>query len=151
MERKLRFECLPQLLWGKNIRSELGQAQWDIIRKNIYKKHNYKCCICGKRGKVNAHEVWKLKINTTKSIGTQILLRIISVCDDCHDTIHIGRSISIGKSLMDKLNYYKDINKITYSEALHDLSYMDEKLNTLNTIKYWDIDLSILDNDKYLD
>lgn len=151
MERKLRFECLPQLLWGKNIRSELGQAQWDIIRKKIYKKHNCRCCICGRKGKVNAHEVWKLKVNTTKSIGIQVLLRIISVCDECHDTIHIGRSVAIGENLFDKLSYYAKINNIPIRVAVEDLNYMDDKLEILNTVKHWDIDLSILDNDKYLD
>lgn len=151
MERKLRFECLPQLLWGKNIRSELGQAQWDIVRKNIYKKYNCRCSICGKRGKMNAHEVWKLKVNTTKSIGIQILLRVISVCDDCHDTIHIGRSLAIGNSFKDKMRYYANINEISTPEAIEDLTYMDEKLNVLNSIKTWYIDLSILDNDRYLD
>ena len=42
MKQKLKFECLPQVLWGKNIRSELGQDEWDIIRKKVYKKYNHK-------------------------------------------------------------------------------------------------------------
>ena len=150
MTRKLRFECLPQALWGKNIRSELGQDEWDIIRKKTYKKYNHRCAICGKRAKMNAHEVWKLKINSKKGIGTQILVNVISVCDDCHNTIHIGRSLSIGIPLEQVLFYYRTVNNISEDESLADLEYMDEKLDKLNRILYWDIDLSLLENDKYL-
>lgn len=150
MNRKLRFECLPQALWGKNIRSELGQNEWDIIRKKTYKKYNHRCAICGKRAKMNAHEVWKLKINSRKGIGVQILVNVISVCDDCHNAIHIGRSLSIGIPLGQVLFYYRTVNNISEDEALADLEYMDEKLDKLNRIRYWDIDLSLLENDKYL-
>lgn len=150
MKRKLNFECLPQALWGKNIRSELGQDEWDIIRKKVYKKYNHKCCICGKKAKMNAHEVWKLRINSNKSIGEQILVNIISVCDDCHNAIHIGRSLSIGIPLEQVLTYYSKINNIDLDKATSDLMYMDEKLDKLNKIRYWSIDLSLLENDKYL-
>lgn len=150
MKRKLNFECLPQALWGKNIRSELGQDEWDIIRKKVYKKYNHKCCICGKKAKMNAHEVWKLRINSNKSIGEQILVNIISVCDDCHNAIHIGRSLLIGIPLEQVLTYYSKINNIDLDKATSDLMYMDEKLDKLNKIRYWSIDLSLLENDKYL-
>ena len=93
MSNKLKFECLPQALWGNNIRSELGQKEWDVIRKKVYKKYNHRCCICGKKGKMNAHEVWEFK--TKLNYGIQVLVNIISVCDDCHNTIHIGRALAI--------------------------------------------------------
>lgn len=150
MKRKLKFECLPQALWGKNIRSELGQDEWDIIRKKTYKKYNHRCAICGKRAKMNAHEVWKLKINSKKGVGTQILVNVISVCDDCHNTIHIGRSLAIGIPLVKIFYYYKNVNNVSHDEAIADLRYMDEKLDKLNRIQYWDIDLSLLKNDEYL-
>ena len=150
MKRKLKFECLPQALWGKNIRSELGQDEWDIIRKKVYKKYNHRCAICGKRAKMNAHEVWKLKINSKTSVGTQILVNVISVCDDCHNTIHIGRSLAIGIPLVKIFYYYKTVNNISHDEAIADLKYIDEKLDKLNRIRYWNIDLSLLKNDEYL-
>ena len=150
MKRKLRFECLPQALWGKNIRSELGQNEWDIIRKKVYKKYNHRCCICGRKGKMNAHEVWKLKISSSKGTGTQILANVISVCDNCHNTIHIGRTLAMGVPYAQVLHYYKNVNNISEEEAFADLEYMDEKLDKLNRIRYWSIDLSLLKNDKYL-
>lgn len=150
MNRKLRFECLPQALWGKNIRSELGQNEWDIIRKKTYKKYNHRCAICGKKAKMNAHEVWKLKINSKTSVGTQILVNVISVCDDCHNTIHIGRSLAIGIPLVKIFYYYKTVNNVNHDEAIADLRYIDEKLDKLNRIQYWNIDLSLLKNDEYL-
>ena len=150
MNRKLRFECLPQALWGKNIRSELGQIEWDIIRKKVYKKYNHRCCICGRKGKMNAHEVWKLKISSSKGTGIQILVNIISVCDDCHSTIHIGRTLALGTPYTQVLFYYGNVNNISQEEAMADLIYMDEKLDKLNRIKSWTIDLSLLKNDEYL-
>lgn len=150
MKRKLRFECLPQALWGKNVRSELGQNEWDIVRKKTYKKYNHRCCICGKKAKLNAHEVWKLRINLNTSIGKQILVNIISVCDNCHNIIHVGRSLAIGISLEDILQYYKTVNNISLNESIADLKHMNEKLDILNRIQYWSIDLSLLENDKYL-
>lgn len=145
MNRKINFECLPQALWGKNIRSELGIQKWDIIRKDVYKKYNHRCFVCNKKVKMNAHEVWKLKINSKQGTGTQILVGIIAVCDECHDTIHIGRYLAITGSLEDKLMYYSDINGITLNEAVEDLKYMDSKLKILNQIQKWDIDLSLLE------
>ena len=150
MKRKLRFECLPQALWGKNIRSELGQNEWDVIRKKVYKKYNHRCCICNKKAKLNAHEVWKLRINLNKSIGEQKLVNIISVCNDCHNTIHIGRTLAIGVSYSQILFYYRIVNNISQEEAVSDLEYMDKKLDKLSRIAYWTIDLSLLENDKYL-
>lgn len=150
MTRNLRFECLPQALWGKNIRSELGQNEWDIIRKKTYKKYNHRCCICGRKAKLNAHEVWKLKINSNKGTGIQILVNIISVCDDCHNTIHIGRTLALGIPFEQVMNYYMKINNIDAKEALLDFNRIDMKLMKLNAISHWSIDLSLLENDEYL-
>ncbi len=139
-----------QALWGKNIRSELGQNEWDIIRKKVYKKYNHKCCICGKKGKMNAHEVWKLSISSSRSYGIQTLVNIISVCDNCHNTIHIGRTLALGVSCSQVLSYYRSVNNISEKETIADFKYMDKKLDKLNRINYWSIDLSLLKNDKYL-
>lgn len=150
MKRKIRFECLPQVLWGSNIRSELGEDEWDTIRKKTYKKYNHKCCICDRKSKMNAHEVWKLQISSSKSYGIQKLVNIISVCDDCHNVIHIGRSLAIGIPCDQLLSYYATMNNISIEEAITDIDYIDEKLDKLNKIRKWDIDLSLLKNDEYL-
>ena len=144
MNKKIRFECLPPALWGKNIRSELGQQQWDISRKKAYKRHNHRCCICGCAGKMNAHEVWKLKISQKNNYGIQELVDIISVCDDCHNVIHIGRSLSIGIPFDVLIQRYIKLNNIAYQEAIADFDYIDNKLIVLNQITKWSIDLSNL-------
>jgi hypothetical protein len=144
MSRKIRFECLPPALWGKNIRSELGQQQWDISRKKAYKRHNHKCCMCGCAGKMNAHEVWKLSISKKNNYGIQKLIDIISVCDDCHNVIHIGRSLAIGIPFDVLIQRYMNLNQINYQEAIEDFNYIDKKLITLNQITKWSIDLSDL-------
>jgi hypothetical protein len=149
---KLKFEALPMALHGVNIRSERGQNEWDIIRKKTYKKYNHTCCICGKQHmKCNAHEVWKLSINSRTSTGKQILMNVINVCEECHDVIHIMRLGTLNPNAVpEALNYYARINGISLQEAIEDYKYMGDKYQKTSSIKKWSIDLSLLDNDAYL-
>ena len=60
---KLTIELVPQSSWGNNLRSEanLSKGQWDKLRKESYRKANYKCEICGEKGPkwpVECHEIW---------------------------------------------------------------------------------------------
>lgn len=150
--RKLRFEVLPPELHGINIRSELGQQEWDIIRKKVYKKYNHTCCICNKRNmKCNAHEVWKLSISLKTLTGKQILMNIVNLCDECHDVIHIGRLVAIDRNRFpEALKYYAQINEISLEQAMNDYRYMAEKYQKTSAIQNWSIDLSLLENDSYL-
>lgn len=93
---------------------------------------------------MNAHEVWKLKISQKNNYGIQELIDIISVCDDCHNVIHIGRSLSIGVPFDVLIQRYMQLNNISYQEAMDDFNYIDNKLIVLDQITRWSIDLSKL-------
>lgn len=150
--KRLKFEVLPPAIHSKNVRSELGQAEWDVIRKKTYKKYNHTCSICGKTHmRCNAHEVWKLVINSKMFTGKQILVNVINVCNECHDVIHIVRLGTIAPDKVpEAIKYYAKINGIDFQDAIVDYNYMGEKLQRTSNIRNWTIDLSILDNDKYL-
>ena len=93
---KLTIELVPQSSWGNNLRSEanLSKEQWDRLRKESYKKANYKCEICGDKGPkwpVECHEIW----NYDDQTHTQTLKGLISLCPTCHKAKHLGRTLSV--------------------------------------------------------
>ncbi|MGV9205794.1 MAG: HNH endonuclease [Promethearchaeia archaeon] len=86
---KLWADLVPKTSFFKNLRKVLSSQEWDIIRKAVYKKFDYKCSICGKKDtKLEAHENWKY--NYEHSI--QNLDSIDSLCYMCHRNKHLGHS-----------------------------------------------------------
>ena len=59
-------------------------ANWNQLRKKIYKMANYKCQYCGKGGYgLNAHHLRHLS-----NKGSNDLTNLICVCDECHSIRH---------------------------------------------------------------
>lgn len=85
-------EMLPVTTWEQNIRHKMGPDVWDRIRKHAYKAAGYRCEICGTRGKLEAHELWRLENETT----TQRLVRILALCPLCHKAHHLGIARRLG-------------------------------------------------------
>lgn len=85
-------EMLPVTTWEQNIRHKMGPDVWDRIRKHAYKAAGYRCEICGTRGKLEAHELWRLENETT----TQRLVRIMALCPLCHKAHHLGIARRLG-------------------------------------------------------
>lgn len=40
---KLTIELVPSTAWYSNVRSNVTQAEWDVLRKECYKKAGYVC------------------------------------------------------------------------------------------------------------
>ena len=147
---KLQIELVPQSSWGNNLRSEanLSKAQWDTLRKESYRKADYKCEICfgkGPKWPVECHEIWHYDDNTK----TQTLKGLISLCPTCHKAKHIGRTLSVEPqyiqdqviqhlTLMNNLtpqqteNYIVEVFNVWRERSLHqwklDLSWLESKL-----------------------
>jgi hypothetical protein len=88
----LYAEFVPMPLWQKSI-AQRFPAQWNKLRKPVYRNAKYHCEICGGQGKhhpVEAHEVWEYTIDGNK--GLQRLVRLIALCSDCHAGKHYGRT-----------------------------------------------------------
>ena len=86
---KLTIELVPETCWYSNLRSELSQRDWDILRKESYRKANYCCEVCGGKGSkhpVECHEIWEFDDKNK----TQTLKGLISLCPACHEVKHIG-------------------------------------------------------------
>ncbi len=92
---KLSIELIPRSSWGVNARSELSTFEWEMLRKNCYKRADYKCEVCGDVGEqhpVEAHEVWRFD----ERREVQRLVRLIALCPKCHAVKHWGRSCLLG-------------------------------------------------------
>lgn len=108
-EIKLEIELVPASAFYSNLRSILDKSDWDILRRLVYKKANYKCEICGGIGKehpVECHEVWNyndrdfnIELLTDEEITDTIYNKVVrvqklshcqAICPDCHQAKHIG-------------------------------------------------------------
>lgn len=140
---KLTIELVPQSCHYKNLRSELSKTKWDKLRKECYKKANYKCEICGKKGNrhpVECHEIWDY--NDEEKI--QRLEGLIALCPKCHEVKHIGLAEMRGN--FDRaLNHFMKTNDLQredallYIEAISEIFYERSRYN-------WETDISIIDS-----
>ena len=83
---KLEIELVPSSAWWKNLRAKITEKEWDMIRHETYLKYGYMCGICGSKGRMNCHELWKY--NDISHV--QKLVGFIALCDMCHHVKHIG-------------------------------------------------------------
>ena len=89
---KLNFQLVPDGCWYTNLRSALPKQVWDRLRRAAYARAGGRCSICGKTGRLEAHEVWSYDDQN----HIQKLEDIIAVCPACHEVIHIGRPSLLG-------------------------------------------------------
>ena len=139
---KLTIELVPSKSWYKNVRSNVSDNEWNLIRKKCYKNANYKCEICGDKGKehpVECHEIWEYNDDNK----TQILKGLISLCPTCHKVKHAGLSISKGEIKL-VIKQLMKVNGITSYEADEYIVESFKKWDERS--KYdWDLDISYLD------
>ena len=108
---KLNFQLVPDGCWGANLRSALPKEVWDRLRRAAYARAGGKCSICGRPGRLEAHEVWEY--DDEKHV--QSLQNIIAVCPACHAVIHIGRTSMLGREPEAQAHFMK-VNGCTQSE-----------------------------------
>jgi len=112
---KLTPNFIPPESHGKNLRSMLPKEDWDLLRIDCYQKAEYKCEICGGKGKkhpVEAHEEWDYDLQ----MRVQTLTKISALCPDCHLVKHIGRAEVIGK-FEKAFKHFCKVNKLKPAEG----------------------------------
>lgn len=85
-------EMLPVTTWEQNVRTKLGPAAWDRMRKHAYQAAGFRCKICGAGGPLEAHEGWTL----TNETCVQRLTSILALCPLCHKVHHLGIARRLG-------------------------------------------------------
>lgn len=112
---KLTIELVPETCWFSNLRSELTPQQWDRVRHRCYLNANYRCQVCGGKGKkwpVECHEIWHYDdIN-----HVQKLTGTIALCPACHEVKHIGHARIKGRETQ-ALKHLARVNGWTITQA----------------------------------
>jgi hypothetical protein len=142
---KLKIELVPSSSWYSNVRSNVTKEQWDLIRKDCYKKANYKCEICGdtsfnqgKKYPLEAHEIWEYN----EKNYVQKLIGIIGLCNYCHTVKHPGLAQLNGK-LDIVISQLMKVNEITEKEAFKMLDKAFEEWEIRSDYD-WKLDIGFL-------
>lgn len=140
---KLTIELVPKTAWYSNVRSMVSKANWDVLRREAYKKSNYKCEVCGGVGQkhpVECHEIWKYD----DKARIQTLVGLTALCPACHEVKHIGLASMRGRR-KETVNHLLEINQWTEDQAE---SYIEEQyLLWMARSQYsWQVDLTWLED-----
>ena len=137
MSYKLTVELVPKSCHYSNVRSEVSRKEWDIIRKHCYALANYKCEICGGKGKrhpVECHEVWNY------NNGIQQLLKMIALCPSCHEVKHLGLAQLRG-NLPRATKHFCKVNNSETPEAMRYFGKVFDEW-ALRSQQIWELDIS---------
>lgn len=85
-ELRLTIELVPKTSWYDNLRKAMPKAKWDELRKSVYSEYDHQCGICGRKGRLNCHEIWAYDDDN----HVQRLKGFIALCPLCHHVKHIG-------------------------------------------------------------
>lgn len=93
MSLKLTIELVPSTSWYSSLCQLLPKHIWDKIRFATYKESGYMCVVCGYKGMLNCHEVWRYDDEQ----HIQFLDGFVALCRYCHLVKHIGFASDTGK------------------------------------------------------
>ena len=116
-------KALPSSTHFQNPRTWMGKEKWDVVRKEVYKRANNVCEVCGGKGRrhpVEAHELWAFNLKTRE----QILIRFVALCPMCHRLQHMGLAgIHNTTKKLNGAELAKHYNKLTNSQINFDELY----------------------------
>lgn len=136
---RLKIELVPERAWGNNLRALLTEAQWNVVRKEVYRQAHYRCQICGGKGQehpVECHELWSYE----EKHHIQRLDGLIALCPLCHQCKHLGFAEKIGNldAVLEHLRKVNGINERQCS-AYVQWAYTQQRLRSGFL---WQLDLS---------
>jgi len=140
-EPKLSIELIPKSCWCSNVRDHVSTEVWNMIRKDVYKKANYRCEICngiGDKHPVECHEIWYF---FDKKL-IQKLIGMIALCPKCHLAKHPGSAQMRGLADI-AIKQLMKVNKWNLDDTWN---YIEEKIKINNErAKFqWKLNLSWL-------
>ena len=140
-EYKLRFETVPQECWFSNLRSVLPPAVWDKVRRDAYARAGYRCTVCGRQGRLEAHEKWSYD----EENAVQKLEDVVALCKSCHEVKHVSRTALFGRG-DDAMAHFMKVNGATQAEYHEALQAMNEEYLRRSKVEGWVTDISWLKN-----
>lgn len=138
-EYKLTFEMVPEECWGASLYHMLSPAEWDVVRKDAYRRAGYRCCICGAKGRLEAHEKWSYD----KEKALQKLEDVLALCHGCHEVKHISRTQLVGRGA-EAMEHFLRVNGCSQIEFHEALAEANQEYLKRNRIEGWTTDISWL-------
>jgi hypothetical protein len=85
----LFVDLIPRTSWFRNVRDAVDPADWDRLRRMVYRRAGLRCEACGaRRVQLEAHERFAYDARA----GVQRLVRLICLCSACHGVTHFGHT-----------------------------------------------------------
>jgi len=135
-------ELVPLTTWYTNVRSVLSRAEWDVLRREVYRRAGYVCEICGGHGSkhpVECHEVWEHNLKS----GVQKLVGMRALCPLCHEVKHIGRASMNGRFDV-VCRHMQKVNGCS-AQVVSDVVRMAFEKWEMLSKRVWELDLAWLD------
>ena len=130
---------MPEECWRSNLRSVLPPNLWDIVRKDAYKRAGWRCTVCGRQGRLEAHEKWSYD----EENALQKLDDVVALCRECHEVKHISRTSLFGRE-KEAMAHFMKVNGVSQTEYHEALQEMNEEYLRRNKIEGWVTDISWL-------
>jgi hypothetical protein len=136
----LHIDLIPEPAWGTNVRSLVSTHGWDVLRRFVYARANYhcECCDIEVRNGMHCHERFAYDMRR----GTQTLKRLMALCEDCHESTHMGLAEVNGNG--DRaLRHLAIVRQVSFDQALSERQRAFE-LWAYRSQHSWTCDISIL-------
>jgi len=131
-EERLRVE--PAL-------TERFREVWRLIRERELRRAEWRCEICGARGRLEVHELW----DYDEEECVQRLKGYVVLCSPCHEVHHLGRSLATGR-LEAAIDHMVRVNRAKgFNVSPHEVNkFIEEAFKEwrLRSQKAWRIDVS---------
>lgn len=140
---RLAVEPVPRSCWFMNARSELPDAMWRKVSRQVYAAADWKCEICqgtGTHHPVECHEVWSYEAQPTGNV--QRLVRLIALCPACHEVKHFGLAQLRGRQVQ-ALAHLAVINGWSVETAREHLQRSGAEYQERSRVR-WQLDLQQL-------
>ncbi len=136
---RLFVDLVPSSCWFTNVRSAVDPADWDALRRHVYRRAGNRCEICGASGRLEAHERWAYDAGRC----VQALKRLIALCPNCHAATHFGLAQIRGLKGQ-ALAHLQRVNRWTRAQAV---AHVEDAFRIWEEQSRhdWTLDLSLLE------
>ncbi|MEJ0061654.1 MAG: hypothetical protein WDO70_04960 [Alphaproteobacteria bacterium] len=138
-------ELIPITSWGSSLANLLTKTTWNDLRRQTFSKTGFRCEICGTADKLECHELWEYyeplpDFVAKGACGLQRLVRMMALCDECHETQHLGLANVKGRLsiVQDRIRAYNRWNAAEIDQYCNFISARCERRSAYG----WVLDVS---------
>jgi hypothetical protein len=137
----LFVDLIPQTSWFRNVRATVDPADWDRLRRMVYRRAGHRCEACGTGGsQLEAHE----RFTYDAQAGIQRLVRLICLCSACHRVTHFGRTMLLGDAAgQAAIDHLQAVTGMTDAETERHIRDAFDRWGRRSEVS-WRVDLSLI-------